>query len=274
MAVRTWDFTLAFNDQQVEDLCTWLAGHCSKLCFQKETSETGYVHYQGRLRLHNKVTLSGLLELTSGKVISGSHWSITSHESTRAFSYVQKEQTRVGGPWSDKEWEPKTELPWQLEVKELYPWQRAIRENVTRQQRRETFDSRTINVLISPEGNQGRSTIAGILEHEKLTHTIPALDDHKALLQFVCSFPPRTGYIIDMPRSLDQRKLTAFYAAIETIKNGVRMETRYKGFKEHVNSPAVWIFTNTYPNPQRLSKDRWKLWEIYLGELRSVTLEE
>ncbi len=76
-----------------------------------------------------------------------------------------------------------------------------------------------------------------------------------------------------MPRSMNKDRLYGFYSAIETIKDGYCYDDRYE-FKERVfDCPNVWIFTNTYPNINFLSKDRWKIWSIHQGNLITVELD-
>jgi hypothetical protein len=77
--------------------------------------------------------------------------------------------------------------------------------------------------------------------------------------------------MIDMPRAIKKDKLNGFYSAIESLKDGYAFDDRYKFVEKIFDSPCIWVFTNTYPDTDLLSEDRWKFWhvggtELYLDE--------
>lgn len=275
--VATWDLTLKDVGQDVETLRQWLYNNASKWVFQRERGKSSdYVHFQMRVRFKERMRKSKLIKFLRETPLEGAHVSVTSSGGTKSFSYVMKDDTRMEGPWRDDEYEPRVPLPWQFRVAQEYKWQQDIRASILAQKDEKTFRKREINMIITPNGNAGRSTIAGILQNEGVALAVPPLDDLKAMMGFVASFPPRLGYIFDMPKSIGQRALREFYAGIETLKNGYVFETRYKGQLKMINSPAIWIFTNVEPKVKRLSMDRWKLWEIdpEWQILRAINIED
>ena len=74
--------------------------------------------------------------------------------------------------------------------------------------------------------------------------------------------PTSSLYLIDMPRSMSKSGLLGLYSAIEEVKNGYAFDDRYKFTEKIFDCPNIWIFTNTLPDRNLLSYDRWKLWEI------------
>lgn len=272
----TWDLTLKSAGVDQKILRAWFMENCTKWTYQLESGkETEYSHFQIRVRFHDRMRKSRVINFLKGTVLEGAHVSLTSNGGTKKFNYVMKDATRIAGPWSDED--PNMgELPWQLEVSEEYPWQKAIREDILNQAKRATFEGRKINMIVSEKGCEGRSTIAGRLMFDGLALMVPPLDDFKAIIQYVASFKSHLGYCFDMPRSIGQRALKQFYAGIECLKQGYVFETRYKGAVKMMNAPAIWVFSNTYPKVKRLSIDRWNIftideeWKI----LRKVPIEE
>lgn len=68
--------------------------------------------------------------------------------------------------------------------------------------------------------------------------------------------------VIDMPRSIPKNDLAPLYAAIESIKSGYIIDSRFKATEVRIPSPHVWVFTNMLPDLNYLSLDRWKIWRI------------
>ena len=53
-----------------------------------------------------------------------------------------------------------------------------------------------------------------------------------------------------------------FYSGIEELKNGCAFDKRYKGQMLTFDRPRIFIFTNTLPDYNLLSNDRWNAWVI------------
>lgn len=261
-ACYTYDFVYSANRFESEHaLITLFKGLCKKYVFQLEQGETsGYLHYQGRLSLVKKVRPDKVLKLFKEEfrpnwikpTIKNQHKEFTNKG--EAF-YQMKEQTRVKGPWSDKDEE--LYIPRQIrEVKQLRPFQQTIIDSA------DNWDTRTINLVYCPEGNKGKSILVGYCRAYNIGRALPPVNDFKDMMRMVCDMPTARMYLIDMPRSLNKDRLYQFYSGIETIKDGYAYDDRYK-FKEKIfDCPNIWIFTNILPDLGMLSEDRWKLWSI------------
>jgi len=259
-----WDFTLKAEGLTPQEVGEYLRSKCKKYAYQLERGEaTGYMHYQGRVSLHKKVRLSGLLSLCNeweGKC----HWSVTSSEGAKGAFYVMKEQTRAEGPWSDKEYEPpRRELKTVTKMKEngLLPWQASLLEKT------KDYDDRKIHIVIDSDGNSGKSAFCKWVWQHKLGQPVPPMMCAEDLVQFVKSLPYSGLYVIDMPRAMKKTKLYGLYSGIETLKNGMVYDKRYKGVFEYIDEPNIIVFTNTPPKMSYLSRDRWQLWTITSKEL-------
>lgn len=260
--VAVWDFTLSCEKWEFEDLRKWLTINCKRWCFQKERGEeTGYVHWQGRVSMAKKTrNMKGIL--------SPAQWSPTVTTNMDNEFYVMKEQTRIEGPWTDRDVIPY--IPRQIrEIENLYAWQKQIIEIS------QVWDTRTINIIYCPEGNNGKSTLVTYMGVHGLGRRLPFANDYKDILRMVCDMPVSKSYLIDMPRAINKDKLFQLYSAIETIKDGYAYDDRYH-FKElYFDCPNIFVFTNLLPDRNLLSRDRWVYWKIEGGSLmRYETITE
>jgi hypothetical protein len=203
----------------------------------------------------------------------GGHWTPTSngvHGATKAFSYVMKADTRIEGPWTDEqEIEQKPPLTRQLQKfmeKEFYPWQKMVYELC------QLLEDRWIHCIIDKHGNKGKSIFAEYLEYLGLAFELPTLRSYEDLMQFANSFPPKKVYLIDMPRGLKKDKMGEFYSGLESLKNGITIDKRYKGMKRRFDRPQVFVFTNAEQDETLLSPDRWKIYD--LTEEKTLELRE
>jgi len=250
-ACCVWDFTAPKENITSEEIITLLKNTSKKWSFQEELGETGYKHYQGRFSLKVKGRLSNLKKMFPDNW----HFSITSSSNRDNMFYVNKEDTRVEGPWSDKDEE--IYIPRQIrEIQELHPWQQYVVDNY------DIWDTRKINCIVDIEGNKGKSTLTQYMRAHKMAFKIPFCNDFKDIMRMVCDVPTKRCYIIDIPRAIQKEKLFQMYAAIEEIKGGYAYDDRYH-FKEKIfDCPNIWVFMNIIPNLSLFSNDRWNLWEI------------
>ena len=60
----------------------------------------------------------------------------------------------------------------------------------------------------------------------------------------------------------DKNHIHNFMASIEQLKNGRAYDDRYRFQSAVFDAPHVWIFTNTVPPTELLTRNRWKIWGI------------
>ena len=243
-AICVWDFTIPEDRVDVEDLRGLLEEHCKKFCFQLEEGESGYRHYQGRVSLKVK-------NRYGPKLNCGEHWSVTSNENRDNDFYVIKMDTRIGGPWSNKD----NYIPKQSRDITLFPWQVTIAEDTK-------FNTRTINVIVCEKGCIGKTTLATYLGCRGLARNVPILESYKDFMRFCMDVPTSRLYLIDFPRSLNKSGCGSMWSAVESIKNGFAWDDRYSYREKYFDCPNIWVFSNQVPDMSMLSEDRWKLWEV------------
>jgi len=247
-AVCIWDFTISKDKCTYDQVIEFCKKDCKKWCFQEEKGESGYEHFQGRVSLKVKARKGPNWGF-------GEHWGI-SHCSDDEF-YVSKEDTRVAGPWCDRD----AYIPKQVRGIVLRPWQSAILDN------RLVWDTRTINCVVCPTGNIGKSTLVTYAGAHKLARRIPMMDSYKDFMRMVMDCPKSSLYLVDFPRSLNKINCAGFWSAIETVKDGYAYDDRYGFREEYFDCPNIWVFMNSAPDFEFLSRDRWVLWEVTQGEL-------
>ena len=258
--LASWDFTLHINELYAKSDFAKVKEHLKEICkggtFQlEECQSTGRLHFQGRVSTKKRYRKTEIIKLASTTFLRGIHWSPTSNACKGNIDYVSKQHTRKDGPWDITVKE--RYIPRQIrEIKQLRPFQETIINDYG------VWNTRTINIVYDERGCNGKSVLKGYLRATGKGRPLPPINDYKDMLAMVCDIPTSKLYIIDMPRAFKKDKLGGFYAAIETIKDGYAYDTRYS-FKEKIfDCPNIWVFTNTLPNFDFMSKDRWKIWEI------------
>jgi hypothetical protein len=261
--VSQYDFRQSADVVTVEDMKATLRELASRWTFQREVSDGGYNHYQGRLSLKKKRRVAELKQLWRNQYDNGSlkaplpnYIEPTSNPSKGEVFYATKLDTRVEGPWSDKD-ETKV-LTRQLQnfMKfEYYPWQVKVMEIVKQ------YDERAIHIIYDQHGDLGKSVFCEYLEYTDHGFEIPPFRQMEDIMAFVMNFKPAKAYLVDMPRGMKKDKLGEFYSGLESLKNGFAYDKRYEGRKLRFDRPQIIVFTNHLPDFNLMSKDRWRVWE-------------
>lgn len=258
-----WDFRAnesSYSSAELKDICSKMG---KRWCFQLESGGiTGYRHYQGRISLWKKKRGGELAKLWTNCGELPNYFQPTTKDVQvqGTFFYQMKEDTRVDGPWTNKDFTPF--IPKQFKIATLKHWQDQIKISAG------IFDSRKIDVIVDAVGNRGKSVCSGHLHLEGTGLRVPPINEPQALIQALMNMcmtrdNHSPGLIfIDLPRSQNKEKLAGLYNAIEQIKDGYLYDFRYQ-FKEWwIDSPRIWVFTNKMPDTKWLSADRWRFWLI------------
>lgn len=267
--MSVYDFRLSCDAYSHLEIIDSLKEFAKEYTFQKEKGEkTGYLHFQGRIKLKVRKRYSTIKKFKP-ECFAKVKWLLTSNASKNNDFYVTKEDTRVEGPWSTEDGEEPQYIPRQIrEVIKLYPFQEKVHNSCFQ------YDPRTINIVLDPMGNLGKSIVCQYLDVYKKAVMVPPINDYKDMIQYCMSRRRTPAYLIDMPRALKKDKLYSFYSAIETLKSGFLFDLRYKGRVKHIDRPVVWVFTNNIPNRKYLSQDMWKFYKIVNKDLVEYDPEE
>lgn len=243
----TYDLTVWCSVVSYDDLVKLFKEHCRSWCFQKESTKSGLLHWQCRVKAKEKCRSSYFINLLPEKF---GRVSPTSNENRDNAFYVMKEDSRVEGPWSDQD----PYIPRQVrEMKELWPWQKKIVQLST------VWDTRSVYVIVDEKGSIGKSMLCLYMGCYKMAVTVPYCNDYRDIMRMAMDRPKRGCYLIDLPKAINKERLYQLYSGIETLKNGYAYDDRYKFREEYFDCPSVFVFTNVAPNLGLLSSDRWKL---------------
>lgn len=232
-----------------KELIEIMRSEASEWKFQLERGEqTGYVHYQGRVRLIKKTRCS-----TWGRRWGFNYVRPTNENAQGNWDYVTKEDTRIEGPWS---WDDKR-LPRDVaKVEKLHAWQEELKDIAA------VYEERKIHVVVDTRGNNGKTLFTRWMMCHGKAQLIPFCNDFKDIMRMVMDMPKSPCYIMDMPRAIKKEKLYQLWSGIEMVKNGYAYDDRYSFKQELFDPPNIIVFMNNEPDISLLSRDRWKFWEI------------
>lgn len=260
----------------VELLKVQLKQVAKKWVFQEEKGDGGYEHYQGRISLFKKRRKTEVMSLMRSIDMVVPNYlapTVAANHTKEAF-YAMKADTRVAGPWSDADVVKRRVPEWEAPAGGWYPWQQKVIDS------REVRCTRTINLVIDPVGNNGKSHLTMWLLMEDKACILPLLMDHKELSEAACddlmstdNFDPRL-VIMDLPRPVNKKALCGVFTAIEGIKNGLVCDRRYHFRRYMFRPPQMWVFSNRLPNMAYASGDRWKIWTIVDRDLVPANIAE
>lgn len=255
--IYVFDFTAKADTNDKDSIISSLNTHCKHWVFQLEKGEkTGYLHFQGRCSFKIKQRNGNKLKLKDA------HFSPTHCDNTSNFDYVMKEETRQEGPWKDGDEADYIPIQYRNKLNNLFPWQNSVKDIS------KIFNDRIINLIYDPIGDNGKSTIAHLLRLFHNGIVLPPLNDSDKLVFSCCdilmakNIRKSIPIFIDLPRAMNKERLYGLYSAIEVIKSGYVYDTRNKYREWNFDSPSIWVFTNTEPELNMLSQDRWRTYTI------------
>lgn len=249
-------FTLNHVDGQDEqefrslytDLQDDLRPICEKFVFQLERGEQGRLHYQGFIHLKEKQRSSTLRSTLLTAKRQGLYIAACSDAGKAAASrYAMKADTREDGPWADKNVYMGQDLP-----TKLYEWQEDVRKILLG-----PMEDRKIYWYYDHEGNLGKSKFA---KYMKFHHDVPKITFGKCsdLLNLVTKQQNKKAYIFDLSRTKSREiDMDEIYSAMENIKNGHFINTKYEVEEVLMLPPHICVFANYRPDTSKLSSDRW-----------------
>lgn len=269
--IVVWEFRANRDTyESPQTLMELLKKLAKKWTFQLERgSNTGYEHYQGRMSLWKPKRGPELKALMDGMGMAVPEYcqpTTTKEHKNEAF-YVLKEDTRIDGPWTNKD--VAQYIPRQYRNIDLYPWQQEVIES------KNLFNERIVDCIVDVEGCNGKSTLASIADLRCGCIDMPTVSDGKELIQSMCDIliaqDNRAPGIVffDMPRAQSKEKLGGLYMAIEQIKKGKVWDFRHSYKEWWFDSPRIWIFCNEPPKMSLLSRDRWRFHKIVDGRLEA-----
>lgn len=253
--LRRWAFT-CFSVDKIADLKETLREVSRRWVFQLEKCPTtGREHIQGRVSFKTPKRMA-----EAGKMLLNSHMSAEVNEKSSTF-YCMKPD-RVAGPWSDKDVE--RYIPKRFRNPTLREWQQVAIEKLRSDLERS--DDRTINLVVDPEGNNGKSFLIGYLKSNLGAKLIPASCQAAEDMVQALADQVNDGWegtvVVDLPRATSNRHWFLLAQGIETIKNGFLYDKRYNYTETVIEPPAILVVCNQDPPEGVFTSDRWNRIEI------------
>lgn len=267
-----WHFTLwEMEEYWAEAVKIWMKEFCKKWVFQQERApnpaednETDGLHYQGKFALKEKMRLKQVKDAL-GEIGANIHLSPEHGTDEEGNFYCTKEETRVAGPWSDrdagnrrypKQWATLPHMQWHDTVIDLL----------------EAQDSRHMLLVIDKVGESGKTVLTKrlMMSHgaTALMTCLPTGRDTVRAAMNACNHPdPDHVYtlIFDIPRS-GTRSVKDFWSqiltAMETIKDGLLADDRYSYKSKLIAPPRILVFTNEMPPVEGLARNRWQIFDL------------
>lgn len=269
------------EDLTQEEIADWCRAYCKTWGFQKEKSDTGYIHWQGHCALVKKRRKDEVMNRCWDlKKNFFNYFEPTANETIKADIakyYSTKADTRLEGPWTSQDTEAEDDyVPRQFRGLTPRPYQQEVIDSC------KEFNPRVVDYLFDPLGNLGKTCTVEMAQHQglkvfEIENVYSMKDVKRETFDLLYARKERHPdvFFIDLPRALKQELLTDVFAAIEKIKDGKAKTDRYNsGTLWKFDSPRVWVFANMLPaSLNGLSKDRWNFWAVQDGHLvqRSFT---
>lgn len=250
---RHWCFTLNnYNESEISSIEAKCSIFCEKWVFQEEVGSNNTPHLQGYLCFRKKRRPLGLFD---NKRI---HWEITRNPEA-SIRYCSKASDRI----------PNTRIRTYgirglqlLTVRtigrdQFYPWQARVFEFACAE-----ADERTIYWIYEGKGNTGKSSLCKYL---CVHHGAVLISGKGSDIKFgIVKYFERNGrypelILADIPRS---RAEFISYTALEEVKNGCFFSGKYESDMCVFNAPRLICFSNSRPDVEKMSKDRWQIWRI------------
>lgn len=252
-----------------KDLWRVLNGYCKKFAFQlEEGRRNGFRHWQVRLSLLAKRTVASLVTDVLPQIHNNPYdWSLTSdnvHNGPKHFNYVMKLDTRIDGPWTDKD--PCAQPPRLTRDVQTFmnlghkPWH-TYAETYAKK-----YDERKILLVLDVDGDSAKSVFLRYLKYQEIANVVPStVETAKQLIEFVHGQEERGCYCFNIPRSMKQdgNNLYKLFTAIETLKDGSLYDTRYSTREREIERPQIIVCLNDLPDFSLLTKKRWEILELH-----------
>lgn len=254
----TWDFTLnATDDDEIPDVagvCKDLRRLAKRWEFSLERAPTtGRRHYQGKVSLRKKERHSAAIAAACG----GTHlqrctWTLTTSINAKVFTYTDKLQTHLEGPWRDTDAQDIS-----ADLKDLKgwvndPWMDYIINT--------EMGPRAIGWLYDPKGSLKKSFFATAIGAKGIGIVVPHFGDASKMTSFVAHRAKLGLYVVNIPRTGGGKKMIAeTNGFLERIKDGHLSDWKYQGTYTFIDRPRVWVLSNELPVTEGLVNARWHI---------------
>jgi len=243
---------------------------------QLETgTETSIPHYQLAIKANSLCTKKKVLEAFEEKIEGHINVQIQFNLEDMK-NYCSKETNFISEQYSGKIYKHQWQMDFlerKPQLKEVlnspYLWQEFVRNELLNK----VPDDRTVDWIIDPVGNTGKSSFARAYVSEVPTDGILIKIDNLDRMELtlikkienyrIKYYKDPKVIFFDFPRASDPSKIISATALMEDAKSG-HLETNFGGKHKEIEISDVHIvvLSNNAPDLSILSVDRWRLWRL------------
>lgn len=253
---KNWCFTFNnFEEKDISLLVSSFSSNCSKFIFENEIGENGTSHLQGYILFDKKRRPSEL------KLNNKIHWEKCKGNEQDNINYCSKDfRDNVKNCKIYKSENIRIPRPLKI-INDLKKWQMDLKNILL-----EEPEDRKIIWVHENIGNVGKSAFSKymVVKHDALYITEGKKSD---IINIVYNYVINKDLdilILDVPRD-NGNKIS--YKSLEEIKNGLICNTKYETGNKVINAPHIVVFSNSPPDTEKFSADRWEIFEIKNNEL-------
>ncbi len=137
-------------------------------------------------------------------------------------------------------------------ITDLRPWQQKVLDTFLT-----TADDRTINWVYDKKGGCGKTQfLKYMVHHHKVAFSRGGRYSDVCNLIFKQNMNQCKAVFLDIPR---EAGADVSYSALEAIKDGLISNTKYQTGSKAFNSPHVFVFSNSPPDLEKFTADRWNV---------------
>lgn len=256
-----WCFTLNnYTENEYNDILKYSSNSSKIYIIGKEIGENNTPHLQGYINLKTKSRLTALKKLN--KRI---HWEKVKGSEEQNLAYCSKDGNFITNA--------ALEQPLKI-INNLWEWQYEMEQILLKEP-----NDRIVNWISDDIGCTGKTQFLKYMVHKhkciftnggKRNDIMNLLYNQRKYLK---SANPAI-IIWNLPRDINQDFIS--YEAIENIKDGLICNNKFECGSFIMNSPNILIMSNQYPTFNKLTKDRWNIYNINNKMLfkRSLPIED
>lgn len=267
---KTWCITINETEDcplpSSKDLITFFENLCSEYVFQKEQGLiSGRLHWQCAIKLKLRRRKSTLLNIISANLFTPFQWQIEPCYGTwdEATAYCRKDDTRLPGEYvhSNLITYSGSDVSILDDTNLFFNWQKHVFNSLFNESvyYLKKPDDRQIFWVADFLGCSGKSKFTKWICLRNSTAVKIPFGSASQLRSSIISTGPKKLYILDIPRTIGlDDDMRAIYSLLEDLKNGFVVSSMYgKNSTLMMDPPHVLVFSNKFPDVDKMSRDRW-----------------
>lgn len=241
-----------YTEEEYQNLFDWAQRHCIKSIIGKEGKNTQTPHLQGYLKFKNPIDFNTIKNINNRLHIEKARGNDKDN-----FKYCSKENDYIEINMLDKQNQIKNKILKKYENVTWKPWQKEVLELIN-----EEPDDRKIIWIYDDQGNNGKTFLR---KYIALTRKTLICDGKKTdvlnALKVKCIDNDEDIEIVlmDIPRH-QQEYIN--YGLLEQLKDGHIYSGKYEGGEIWLDNIHVIVFSNSYPELNKFSNDRWHIIDL------------